>query len=168
MKPADDKSFPAGVVATAEGLPRLGLLPEETPVLVAEPVAWEAEVRCFVLEREVATFAPYLRDGELARDAEGRWSPPSPADAEALAYARAVLAHPAVPLPPAVVVDVGRVGGRGWAVIEANAAWGSGLYGCDPERVLQVVRRACRPRGVLAEEDLPWLVERAATRLEGA
>jgi hypothetical protein len=40
------------------------------------------------------------------------------------------------------VVDVGRVAGRGWAVVEANPAWGSGLYGCDAARVLPVLRGA--------------------------
>jgi len=28
---------------------------------------------------------------------------------------------------------------RGWAVIEANAAWGAGLCGCDADRVRDVV-----------------------------
>lgn len=42
----------------------------------------------------------------------------------------------------AIVVDVGEIFGRGWAVIEANAAWGSGIYGCDPGRVLDVIRHA--------------------------
>jgi hypothetical protein len=28
------------------------------------------------------------------------------------------------------------------AIVEQNAAWGSGLYGCDPIRVLEVLRYA--------------------------
>lgn len=35
--------------------------------------------------------------------------------------------------------------GRGWAVVEQNAAWGSGIYGCDPEEVLEVLRFAAIP-----------------------
>jgi hypothetical protein len=48
-----------------------------------------------------------------------------------------------VVLPEAVVIDVGIIEGRGWAVLEANAAWCSGIYGCDPAEVLRVVERAC-------------------------
>jgi hypothetical protein len=42
-----------------------------------------------------------------------------------------------------VVLDVGIIRGEGWAVVEANAPWGSGVYGCDPDQVLRVVQRAC-------------------------
>jgi len=42
-------------------------------------------------------------------------------------------------LPMTVVVDVGFVGGRGWTVIEFNAAWGAGLNGCNPERFLPAI-----------------------------
>jgi hypothetical protein len=41
-----------------------------------------------------------------------------------------------------VVVDVGLIAGRGWAVIEFNAAWGAGLNGCDPEKVLPAILEA--------------------------
>ncbi|MEP0802688.1 hypothetical protein NDI37_21395 [Funiculus sociatus GB2-A5] len=39
-------------------------------------------------------------------------------------------------------MDVGVIQGRGWAVVEQNAAWGAGLYGCDPIEVLEVLRYA--------------------------
>ena len=38
--------------------------------------------------------------------------------------------------------DVRIIEDRGWAVVEQNAAWGSGIYGCDPEQVLEVLRVA--------------------------
>jgi hypothetical protein len=37
---------------------------------------------------------------------------------------------------------VGVIASRGWAVVEQNAAWGSGIYGCDPAAVLAVLRHA--------------------------
>jgi hypothetical protein len=46
-------------------------LPPDTPVLIAEPVRWRVEYRCFVLERTLATMSPYVRDGDLAQDANG-------------------------------------------------------------------------------------------------
>lgn len=50
---------------------------------------------------------------------------------------------PSVSVPEAVVVDVGMIRDRAWAVIECNAAWGSGIYGCDPVEVFRVLQRAC-------------------------
>lgn len=48
-------------------------------------------------------------------------------------------------LPRAMVVDVGFVADRGWAVIEFNAAWGAGLNGCDPEKIVAVILAASDP-----------------------
>jgi hypothetical protein len=44
-----------------------------------------------------------------------------------------------------VVVDVGFIDGRGWAVVEFNAAWGAGLNGCDPDKVLPAIVVASEP-----------------------
>ena len=50
-----------------------------------------------------------------------------------------------MPLPRTVVVDVGFIDGRGRAVIEFNAAWGAGLNGCDPDKVLPAIAVASEP-----------------------
>jgi protein-tyrosine phosphatase len=63
-------------------------------------------------------------------------------------------------LPPAFVVDVGLVEGRGWAVVEFNPVWCSGLLGADPAAVLAVLERACRNADGFATEDRRWLVDR--------
>ena len=57
-------------------------------------------------------------------------------------FIKTVLADERVDLPKAAVVDVGVIAGRGWAVVEQNAAWGSGLYGCDPAEVLRVLQQS--------------------------
>jgi hypothetical protein len=54
----------------------------------------------------------------------------------------ALLGDPAVEIPRAIALDVGRIAGRGWAVVELNEAWASGRYGCDPTLVLPVLQRA--------------------------
>jgi hypothetical protein len=63
-------------------------------------------------------------------------------------------------LPPAFVTDVGLIEGRGWAVVEFNPAWCSGVLGADPAAVLGVLRRACRPADSLAAEDAAWVLPR--------
>jgi hypothetical protein len=56
-----------------------------------------------------------------------------------------------------VVVDIGRISGRGWAVVEANAAWGSGIYGCNPAMVLPVLAWATCRTNTIAPDDARWV-----------
>lgn len=62
---------------------------------------------------------------------------------------------------PAAAIDVGIIEGRGWAVVEANAAWASGIYGCNAVDVLDAVRRSCRRPGGLSREDRAWILDRS-------
>jgi hypothetical protein len=148
IKPPNDKSFPARVYTGAD-------LPdgydEDSPVLVAEVVVWETEFRCFVLDREPRALSVYLRGGELQREYGFVATPGELGEADA--FVRAVLADPRVDLPRAAVLDVGVIKGRGWAVVEQNAAWGAGIYGCDPVAVLEVLRHAAVPAEPFAVPD---------------
>jgi hypothetical protein len=45
-------------------------------------------------------------------------------------------------LPVTCVIDVGFIPERGWAVVEANASWGSGLNGCNAASVLPAIALA--------------------------
>ncbi len=148
VKPPNDKSFPARVYSGSE-------LPVEyddsTPVLVAEVVAWEKEFRCFVLDRRLRTLSVYLRGGVLQREHDFACSEAE--TIEVRRFVEAVLADAGVHLPRTAVLDVGVIAGRGWAVIEQNSAWGAGLYGCDPEQVLEVLRFAAVKREVDAPGD---------------
>jgi hypothetical protein len=79
---------------------------------------------------------------------------------EAMAFATKVLQAPDVALPPAVVLDIGVIESKGWAVVEADPAWASGIYGCDPARVISVIARACVPSDRMTDVDRPWIIER--------
>jgi hypothetical protein len=156
FKSADEKAFPPGVYDPG-ALPASNLLSPDSPVLISEPVEMELEFRCFVLHRAVRTLSPYWRDGRRVETEEGRWPASDEEFAAAEAFAASVLADERVRLPPAIVLDVARVRGGGWVVIEVNPCWASGVYGCDPEAVLEVIRRACVPRARLTDEDRRWL-----------
>ncbi|MFI6868513.1 ATP-grasp domain-containing protein [Nocardia sp. NPDC050406] len=161
VKPADGrKGFEGAVYDRGAGLPPAETCPDDTAVLIAEPVRWDVEFRCFVREGEVLTMSPYWRAGELAMAEDGSWPASETELAAAHAYAKTVVAE--VPLPPAVVLDIGVIEERGWAVVEANSAWGAGVYGCDPDRVLEVLARACVPRSRLTAEDEQWALEAMA------
>jgi hypothetical protein len=157
VKPTDEKCFPARVYADGAAIDPDPVLPQDLPVLVSEPVVFEVEFRFFVLEREAAACSPYIRGGEIARSAAGEWEAERSEIDAASATVHALLADPEVDLPPAVVVDIGRMAGRGWGVVEANAAWASGLCGCEPSRVLAVLRRAAVPRRGASEADERWV-----------
>lgn len=161
VKPVDEKFFPARVYEVVDVDPGVG---DELPVLVAEPVRFGVEVRAFVCDREIVSMSAYIRDGQIARTDEGQW-PLSPSEAAAARDCLERMLAAKVELPPAVVVDVGEIAGRGWAVVEANAAWASGLCGADPHAVLPLLRRVCRPRDDLRPDERAWL--RAPVQVEG-
>ena len=155
VKPADDKCFPARVYGSADEIPNLETLAPETPTIVSDPVSWAREYRAFVLEGEPVTVSAYARDGRLDMDdsEEGL--------SEAARFVRRVATS--VDVPPAVVLDVGVIANAGWAIVEANPCWGSGIYRCDPAKALDVVQRACRRTKDLAPEDARWIVTRAGS-----
>lgn len=158
IKPADDKCFVARVYEAGDELPNESVLPGTTPVLLAEPVHWLSEFRCFVVEGRIQTMSVYLRNGELAQGKDGDWPCAETELRQACEFAEGFLGDERIRIPPSVVVDVGVIEGRGRAVIEANAAWGSGIYGCDPSQVLIAVRRASVPKNSIQPGDADWLV----------
>jgi hypothetical protein len=137
VKPPNDKSFAARVYR-GEELPRE--FDDNMTVLVAEVVSWEKEFRCFLLDGIVRTSSVYLRDGELQRDRD--YAATEAELTQVRQFVSAVASDPRVSLPRAVVIDVGVIRDRGWAVVELNSAWGAGIYGCDPVAVLDILRHA--------------------------
>jgi len=161
IKPADDKCFQARVYARGSELPDTASLGAKSPVLISDPVSWESEFRCFVLEKRVAAMSIYSRNGDLVETENGSW-PASPSESkDARDFANLVLQDARVTFPPAGVLDVGMISGRGWAVVEANACWGAGIYGCDPHLVLPTLARACVKKCDVTEADRQWVVTRS-------
>jgi hypothetical protein len=140
VKPPNDKSFPANVYR-GQDLPRE--FDDEMSVLVSDVVTWASEFRCFILDRSLKTFSIYSRHGDLQRESGFVCTPQ---ESEQVAhFVSRLLADERVALPRATVVDVGLIENSGWACVEQNAAWGAGIYGCDPEAVLEVLENT---RGV--------------------
>ncbi|MDY6899651.1 MAG: ATP-grasp domain-containing protein [Cyanobacteriota bacterium] len=137
MKPPNDKSFPARVYSV-EDLPTD--YPDHTAVLVSEIVEWDKEFRCFILNRCLKTFSVYLREGKL--QSENNFTHTKEEEFEVRNFIQTILSDNRIEIPSATVIDVGVIKGRGWAVVEQNAAWGAGLYGCNPTQVLEVIRHA--------------------------
>lgn len=132
IKPVIPKQFRGAVYESNDALAaECRGLPADTAIFVGEPVTLLAEARTFVLEGLVLDSAVY--EGESDGAAAGRF-------VDALTRS--------VSLPRTVVVDVGFIENRGWAVVEFNAAWGAGLNGCDSEKVLAAIVAASEPTSV--------------------
>ncbi|MFI7342928.1 ATP-grasp domain-containing protein [Streptomyces sp. NPDC050085] len=150
VKPPNDKSFPARVYPDGSRLPGPDAVDDTTPVLVSDIVAFDVEYRLFLLDGAVHTASRYARRGAL--DVAPLHDDPWHAEVLDLAARLAP-----TELPSAIVVDVGRLTDGSWAVVEANAAWASGHYACEPGRVLDVVLRAALPVDCVGHRDARFL-----------
>ncbi len=164
IKPADpmQRSFDAGVYSDPRDIRTPRGMDLDMPVLVAEPVDFLAEFRCFVREGSVVATSPYLSFGRPVWRAWGQGGEKAAPSMDAIDVCRRLLKANSPALPPAFVVDVGLVEGRGWAVVEFNPAWCSGLLGADPGAVLGVLERASRDADRLDAEDARWVMARGA------
>lgn len=142
IKAADMKSIAAKVYLPDDEIVGLDNLPADTPLLLSEPVQWEVEYRCFIHKGQLATISIYMIDGQFAQLEDGQWPSSLPTDEPAKQFIQSILEDQRISLPEAVVVDVGFITGRGWSIIEANPAWSSGVYDCDPEAVLLTLQSA--------------------------
>jgi len=155
VKHSVSKAFPAGVydsesLAQASAKLRPGAL-----VHVAEIVEWTVEYRSFVLQGAVHTISPYRRFDRVIEGHRELGAPVREVQ-EARQFASSVLQSPSVKCPPAFVLDVGYIADRGWAVVEFNECWASGIYACDPPKVLDTLLRACVPSESMAEHEKMW------------
>lgn len=138
LKPPNRKTFPARVYVSGSALPDM---PDDDPVLVSEPVEWDAEFRFFIRNRHVCAWSPYWLSGALARNSD-EWIVNPNMVARARNLVDRLLADSEAGLPVAFVLDAGVIRDVGAAVVEANQASGAGIYGCDPRDVLDVLRAA--------------------------
>lgn len=148
VKPPSDKSFPPSVVACGTQLPPAA---PQTPVLVSEVVSFLAEYRLFLLDGALVTATRYAVHGRL--DPAPLQDDPYAPDVRAFAARLSALA----PLPSAAAVDVGRLDGGGWAVVEANMPYFAHCYAADPAAVLEVVLRAAGPYARVQDSDHRFL-----------
>ncbi len=154
IKSPNDKSIKAMIYSDGTRLPGSDAVDADTLVLVSDLIDFTSEYRLFVLDGQVHAASQYAEDGRLYI---------ADVSADALAFGKELLAEVGASLPSAVVIDIGDTS-DGWAVIEANAAWASGCYHADPDRVLDVVLRAALPIGALLDRDKPFLRNHATHR----
>jgi hypothetical protein len=162
VKPADalNKLFDAGIYTSVRDIRVSKTVGTDIPVLLAEPVEWSAEYRCFICEGAIAAWSPYLSFGRPA------WKPFNCGTLAAQiprnlsSFCDRLFSRSGISFPPAFVMDIGVIDERGWAVVEFNPAWCSGVLGADPGKVLKVLERASQEKRRLGVADRHWVVER--------
>lgn len=139
VKPASVKAFPATVHRPGQsGAPSVfNGYADQLPVLVSEIVEWAIEVRLFMVGGRVHASTVYRYDPTHT---------PTPADLlAAVRLSDDLLSDGRVRLPDAVVLDVGLIPDRGWAIVEANPLNASSFYDCDATTILRLL-----PHGIVA------------------
>lgn len=133
VKPANDKVFQYGIYERPEDVP-LRFIDPTCPILLSEVVSWDLEVRLYVLDGKILTAEYYRLVGDHEEQA---------VRGSATQFGEQLLDEFGQQLPSGVVVDVGHIEGRGWAVVEANQAYASGIYGeADTNAVLDICYRS--------------------------
>lgn len=132
IKPADDKCFDAKVYEIGEFNPP-PVLPDEIPVLVSDVVKFTEEYRCVVRDNKVVTHSCYVLGDEICNPKNYHISE-APA-----AFLNSLLE---VYKSENAVIDVG-IMEQGFAVIETNPIWASGIYGGDSTEILKTMETTC-------------------------
>ncbi len=126
LKSAVPKIFKASIYQTVDDLNQeCTKLPDSTMVINSEVVEFISEARAFIYNGIVLDCSVY----------EGSSEPK-----KAVSFITEFLSE--VHVTKTFVLDIGEIAEKGWAIIEANASWGSGLNGCDAEKVLPAIFNA--------------------------
>ncbi|MEL6181604.1 MAG: ATP-grasp domain-containing protein, partial [Myxococcota bacterium] len=157
--PEHKRLFDAGVYRDGRDIRSRGR-DEQVLVLCSEPLEWLMEVRCFVAHGQVRAMAMYQQSGRWYRCGEPRWPMSQAFQAHVQGVVAALMAEHGNWIPPGVVLDVGLLAERGWALVEANPAWSATLYGSDVQGVLDTLACCTRTPETLLDHEKRWLAVR--------
>jgi len=138
IKSSDFKSFKAGVFDKVTDIKGFDSLDLDITVFTSEVVEWELEVRCFVLNNKIKTHSSYWRNNSFDTNPLSETE-----QKDMFEFFKNFMKQYSETLPKAIVLDFGIIKEKGWALIEANPAWCSGLYACDSKKALEVIVESC-------------------------
>lgn len=95
--------------------------------------------RLFIAESSIHAGSPYMVGGRPVWKPFGKGGEKAVLPATVLDFAKRLGLACRDQLPSAFVVDVGLIDGRGWAVVEFNPVWCSGILSADPDKILDVL-----------------------------
>lgn len=140
IKPIDFKFFPAGVYNSVDEIQGFETIDKTIEVFVSDVVTWTIEVRCFIINRKIQTWSTYIYNKEIVlKDTMLREE-----EADMITFVNKLIADETIDFSEAVVIDVGYIPNKGWALIEANPVWSSGVYACNPKKVIETIVKSCK------------------------
>ena len=131
VKPAGCKFFTAKVYQAGETVGNEHCKPDDKIYVqgIIKPIN---EIRCFVLNGKVLTASYYRKDGEF--------NPEFIEEVPKQVKDQVAKICKAFNIPWGIVLDFAQIEGYdGWIFLEANEAWASGLYDCDPNECFKVI-----------------------------
>jgi hypothetical protein len=134
----------------------------QDPVLLSEPVEWSAEYRCFIREGQIVAWSPYISFGRPVWKPFGKDTLAAETPTNLSKFCKRLFSQSGVLFPPAFVMDIGLIDDRGWAIVEFNRVWCSGVLGANPSNVLAVLERACQDERSVSVTDRRWVLQRSA------
>lgn len=151
IKPANDKVFQCGIYQRGRDV-ATRYIEKTSPVLVSEVVDFVFEIRFYVMDRQILTSSSYkeldLPEGLTRIELLD----------QAATWVTELLQEPNLDLPSAVVIDVGYISEKGWAVVEANQIYASGVYeDAIAENLLPALVRAGGGAESVSPADLKYL-----------
>lgn len=147
-KPANDKVFEKGIYERGSDVP-LKYVDPECPCYVSDVVAFDVEYRFWFLDgvQMGGDFYRMIGDRNEAEMLE-----------QASEFAATVMKDHGHELPSSIVLDVGLIEGRGWAVVEVNQSHASGIYGStDVDGVMACCQRSAGPIEAISDRDRRFL-----------
>jgi len=138
IKPADDKVFPSKVYDDGSTLPVHDYL-DNVPVLVSDKVKFTSEYRCFIKDRRVISISCYLMM-KVVNEPNNWYVATEPV----VDFVNKMLEDPGIGCASGTVIDVGKLKNGDIAIIEANPAYASGLYGCELVASLDAIKASCK------------------------
>jgi hypothetical protein len=102
---------------------------EDEQVYCSEIIEIDVEARFFIAENQIVSGSFYEGNGDFQ---------------ETENFVKAFLNENQLYFPQTVVLDFGYNLASGYFLIEANAVWGAGLNGCNPEKVIECIKLATR------------------------
>lgn len=132
IKPTYEKWFDARIYEVGETI--TGTPPHNDDLIyVSEIIDIIDEVRCFCLNGEILTSSYYRINKEVEmKPFDDRLSK------TLIEFYVKELFNTGL-IKGGIVLDFGRMNNNSWCFIEANEAWASGIYDCDPVKCLEVI-----------------------------
>lgn len=149
IKPANDKVFSYGVFEKGSDAP-IKYVDPSCPCIVSEVVSFLIEMRIYLLDGKVAAWSFYSHHSDKSQEENA---------AEAFAWLNPLLESSSdLDLPSSVVLDIGYIEERGWAFVEANQLYASGIYvDVNPVKLFEPILRASGPMNLVSAADLKYL-----------